>query len=385
MVTLATAAIFGSAQAYQGWLGSNTLVDGEAVRFSQPTWRQHLGRPDAKGEYPVRGFDISQKWPDVHEVSGWKLAVNVSNSIPVSEVQNAVQALSNSSSFTGTSISLKGPESIIHSILGDNNNKEEEIINMELRSTTWKVCVTIATDDNKNVSSSSSGSGNGNCDRLSAQLCWPPAADAGELWWGAGRSVSADDTGAHQGAGMCEGQGIFVALTIHHPLPDCVEAAYIPYPLAWLDGSPSYHIVQSHGFTKITEYPIDAVNGTELYVTASDARSPRGRNLTAWDDGASTKTWPVLVVWGWNRRATNDDDDADAGAAATAAMMATKKPLAQLSCIKATNNNGARPTPTPTPTATPTTVPKSAAMESATSTLTGLALLTVALSFVLFC
>lgn len=123
-------------------------------------------------------------------------------------------------------------------------------------------------------------------------------------------------------------------------------------------------------------------------MTASDAHAAPG-NLTAWNDAASAKLWPVLVVWGWNHRANMDNnnnvvEEAEKGEGAAAAVMPATKPLAQLSCIKAVSNKR----PAPTPTATPTTVPESAgrvAMESATSTLTGLALLTVALSFVLFC
>lgn len=177
---LAAVAFFGNTQAYQGWPGSNTLVDGEAVRFSQQTWRQHLRHPDAKGEYPVRGYDISQEWPAVQEVDGWRLAVNVSSRIPVSEAQNkngtaavavatglppSSPTTNSSSSFMGTSISLKAPETVIHSILGG-GGEVDEIVALELRSTTWKVCVTIATDSGENENA---GSGSGSCDRLPAQ------------------------------------------------------------------------------------------------------------------------------------------------------------------------------------------------------------------------
>lgn len=176
---------FGNTQAYQGWPGSNTLVDGEAVRFSQQTWRRHLRHPDARGEYPVRGYDISQQqWPAVREVGGWRLAVNVSRRIPASEVQNrkngtmavatglppSSPTTNSSSSFMGTSISLKAPENVIHSILGGEGGGEvDEIIalDQELRATTWKVCVTIATDNKRE--NQDAGSGSGSCDRLSAQ------------------------------------------------------------------------------------------------------------------------------------------------------------------------------------------------------------------------
>lgn len=140
-----------------------------------------------------------------------------------------------------------------------------------------------------------------------------------------------------------------------------------------------------------TEYPINAVNGTELYVTASDTHAAPPGNLSAWNEfAASAQLWPVLVVWGWNHRAsmTNNvvEEGSGEGAASAAWMMSaanTIKPLAQLSCIKAVGNRR------PAPTAMPTTVPESkarVAMElRTTSTFTGLALLTVALSFVLFC
>ncbi|KAK7959164.1 uncharacterized protein PG986_004018 [Apiospora aurea] len=328
-VVLAAAVLFsGSAQAYQGWPGSNTLVDGDAVRFSQETWRQHLRHPDARGEYPVRGFDIAQQWPDVREVGGWRLAVNVSNSIPASEVQNngagtvvtgnsSPPTNSSASAFKGTSISLKGPEDVIHSILGDNNGDEQDaMVALGLRSTTWKVCVTIATDDNdgnkKNGTNSNSGSVS--CDRLTPQC----VADFEQAY--ADHFAATED---------CAG----------HPPPTPASCG-----------------------------------------GALDAASLRTiRNLTtAWwhNDDAASRMWPVLVVWGWNHRATMDDDDA-------AAAMRNKKPLAQLACIKATTSN-ARPRPAPTPTATPT-VPDSSGVESSTPMLTGLALLTVAISFVLFC
>ncbi|KAK8036154.1 hypothetical protein PG993_008768 [Apiospora rasikravindrae] len=354
-VVLAAAAVFfGNAQAYQGWPGSNTLVDGDAVRFSQQRWRQHLQHPDAKGEYPVRGYDISQEWPAVREVDGWRLAVNVSNSIPASEAQNngtgtvatwnssfPTNTSSSVSAFKGTSISLKGPESVIHSILGDNDGKGDEevdeIIALELGSTTWKVCVTIATDsgdDKKNASSVS-------CDRLAPQC----VADFERAY--AEHFAATEDCAGHP-----------------PPTPASCGGA--------LDAA-SLRTIQ---------YPIDAVNGTEIYVNASAAaaqRPPRGRNLTtAWNEDVSTKMWPVLIVWGWNHRAILNTADG-------AAILRNAQPLAQLSCIKATSN--ARPTPTPT--ATPTTVPETSGRglvveASSTSTLTGLALLTVAITFVLF-
>ncbi|KAK7911670.1 hypothetical protein PG985_014151 [Apiospora marii] len=360
---LATAFFLGNTQAYQGWPGSNTLVDGEAVRFSQQTWRQHLRHPDAKGEYPVRGYDISQQWPAVQEVDGWRLAVNVSSRIPASEVQNKNQSgtaavavatglppsspTTNSSSFMGTSISLKAPENVIHSILGEEGGEVDEIIALELRSTTWKVCVTIATDNGGNEGAGSGG-GSGDCDRLPAQC----VADFEQAY--AEHFAETEDCAGHP-----------------PPTPASCGGA--------LDAA-SLRTIQ---------YPIDAVNGTELYVTASDAHAAPG-NLTAWNDAAaSAKLWPVLVVWGWNHRASMNNDinvvgEVEHGEGAAATVMAATKPLAQLSCIKAVGNKR----PAPTPTATPTTVPESAggvAMESATSTLTGLALLTVALSFVLFC
>ncbi|KAK8062913.1 hypothetical protein PG997_015010 [Apiospora hydei] len=330
-VVLAAAVLFsGNAQAYQGWPSSNTLVDGDAVRFSQQTWRQHLRHPDARGEYPVRGFDIAQQWPDVREVGGWRLAVNVSNSIPASEVQN--------DDGTGTSISLQGPEDVIHSILGDNSGDEQDaIVALGLRSTTWKVCVTIATDDNGDKKNATNGV---SCDRLTPQC----VADFEQAY--ADHFAATED---------CAG----------HPPPTPASCG------GTLDAA-SLRTIQ---------YPIDAVNGTELYVTASDAAAqqqqpPRGGgNLTtAWhNDDAASRMWPVLVVWGWNHRATMGDD--------AAAAMRNKKPLAQLACIKATTSH-ARPAPTPT--ATPT-VPDSSGVESSTPMLTGLALLTVAISFVLFC
>ncbi|KAK7953272.1 hypothetical protein PG988_013966, partial [Apiospora saccharicola] len=358
---LAAVAFFGTTQAYQGWPGSNTLVDGEAIRFSQQTWRQHLRHPDAKGEYPVRGYDISQEWPAVQEVDGWRLAVNVSRHIPASEVQNknkngtmpavavatgfppqsSPTANSSSSSFMGTSISLKAPETVIHSILGEGGGEVDEIVALEMRSTTWKVCVTIATNSSENQYASSGVSGE--CDRLPAQC----VADFEQAY--AEHFAETEDCAGHP-----------------PPTPASCGGA--------LDAA-SLRTIQ---------YPIDAVNGTELYVTASDAHAAAPGNLTAWDEfAASAQLWPVLVVWGWNRRANmninnHNVENGGEGAASAAVMTTTTKPLAQLSCIKAVGNRR----PAPTPTATPTTVPESAArvaVESTTSTWTGLALLTVAL------
>ncbi|KAK8046102.1 hypothetical protein PG996_014166, partial [Apiospora saccharicola] len=358
---LAAVAFFGTTQAYQGWPGSNTLVDGEAIRFSQQTWRQHLRHPDAEGEYPVRGYDISQEWPAVQEVDGWRLAVNVSRHIPASEVQNknkngtmpavavatgfppqsSPTANSSSSSFMGTSISLKAPETVIHSILGEGGGEVNEIVALEMRSTTWKVCVTIATNSSENQYASSGVSGE--CDRLPAQC----VADFEQAY--AEHFAETEDCAGHP-----------------PPTPASCGGA--------LDAA-SLRTIQ---------YPIDAVNGTELYVTASDAHAAAPGNLTAWDEfAASAQLWPVLVVWGWNRRANmninnHNVENGGEGAASAAVMTTTTKPLAQLSCIKAVGNRR----PAPTPTATPTTVPESAArvaVESTTSTWTGLALLTVAL------
>ncbi|KAK8116872.1 uncharacterized protein PG998_005153 [Apiospora kogelbergensis] len=353
--------LFGATSGYQGWPGSNTLVDGDAVRFSQQTWRNHLGSPDARGEYPVRGFDISrewpdmsQEWPDMHEVQGWKLAVNVSRSIPASEVQNnaTAQPSSNSTSptsFTGTSISLKGPDGVIQSIFGDATKAH---ITKAEHATTWKVCVTVATDSKSQKNGSSMyGFSNGvSCDRLPAQC----VAEFEQAY--------ADHFAATQD---CAG----------HPPPTPASCG------GALDVA-SLRTIQ---------YPLDAVNGTELYVTASGAHAATGNvSMSAkwktWDDdgnAAAARLWPVLVVWGWNHRA--NIVQGLAGAEMT-------KPLAQLSCIKAgkpdgNSNDGGNShhRPTPTPTATPTTVPESSSVETTTSTLTGLALLTVALSFALFC
>ncbi|KAK8859805.1 hypothetical protein PGQ11_010539 [Apiospora arundinis] len=406
--TVVALSLFGTTSGYQGWPGSNTLVDGDAVRFSQQTWRSHLAHPDAVGEYPVRGFDISKEWPDIqkegagsiHEVSGWKLAVNVSRSIPASEVQNNGTSLGAArfpnatapSSFTGTSISLKGPDAVVQSIFGDDT--KAHITKVE-HATTWKVCVTVATDyngDKKNASGTYNYGRGVGCDGLSAQCI----AEFEQAY--------AEHFAATQD---CAG----------HPPPTPASCG------GALDAA-SLRTIQ---------YPLDSVNGTELYVTASDAHAvPRNMSMPSsamsktWNsssNAAAVKSWPVLVVWGWNRRANIVEEEIDG----TEMML---KPLAQLSCIKAAakpsnnNNNGSgngngscngnnngngngndngngswngngngngngNDRPTPTPTATPTTAPESSAaiitspVES--STLTGLALLTVALSFVLFC
>lgn len=88
--------------------------------------------------------------------------------------------------------------------------------------------------------------------------------------------------------------------------------------------SVSYFIGHDHGWFRTdtpSEFPLDYLNGTEIFVTASDAHNS---DDTAPYNSAIQQVWPVLTVWGYNNRANASDGT---------------KPTVQLTCVRANNNS----------------------------------------------
>ncbi|KAI0124031.1 hypothetical protein BJ170DRAFT_637943 [Xylariales sp. AK1849] len=140
--------------ALQGWPNQGTIVDGNATQFNKETWETSLASPNATGNFSISGFDISKQWPS-EQVDGWELSVNVTSSISDSQTLNPSN--SNNESFTGTSIYLKAPDSILNSIESNDNATDE---------TTWKICVSVMTNGPDEATSTAD---NGTCNFLSAQ------------------------------------------------------------------------------------------------------------------------------------------------------------------------------------------------------------------------
>jgi hypothetical protein len=69
----------------------------------------------------------------------------------------------------------------------------------------------------------------------------------------------------------------------------------------------------------MAEFAIDHLNGTEIFVTASDTHDASDTMAYA---SAMKQIRPVLTVWGWNIRANVSND---------------AKPVVQLTCLRASN------------------------------------------------
>ncbi|ORY70918.1 uncharacterized protein BCR38DRAFT_479451 [Pseudomassariella vexata] len=247
--------------AFPGWPGSGTMILGNALQFSQSTWETNLATPNATGNFSVSGFDISQPWPS-QQVGGWMLSVNISSDIPDSEMINTNNATGHT--FTGTSLFLTAPQKMRSSVLSSGSNVTDE--------TTWKICVSVMTDGPQKDQSATD---NGTCSYLSAHC-------VEDL-----QTAYADQFKRNQ---------------------DCYASPSIPASCGNSVNQASISTIQ---------FPIGSLGGKEILVTASDAHDAGNDS----DYNSATKQiWPVLTVWGWNRRANASDD---------------AQPAVQLSCIRA--------------------------------------------------
>ncbi|KAI1138407.1 hypothetical protein F5Y05DRAFT_38479 [Hypoxylon sp. FL0543] len=259
---IVTFGLFKGISALVGWPGGGTLVIGNAVQFDRQTWERDLARPNATGSVSVAGFDISQKWPS-QAVDGWTLSVNVSSDVPDSQTLNPGNATGQT--FTGTSIFLKAPDGIQTAFANESAVDE----------TTWKICVAVVPNGPQEDQSAAD---NGTCGFLSSQCI-------------------SDLQGAY--ADKFSGS------------QDCYGS-----PPATPSSCGSS--VDTANF-QVQQLPLNSVNGTEVFVTASDAHA--AGDQTAWNN-ATRQTWPVLTLWGWNTRAKAPEGS---------------KPQVQLSCIRASN------------------------------------------------
>ncbi|KAI0378508.1 hypothetical protein F5Y04DRAFT_146200 [Hypomontagnella monticulosa] len=257
--------LFTGATALAGWPGGGVLVTGNAVQFERETWERNLAQPNATGTFPVTGFDISQKWPS-QEVDGWTLSVNVSTDIPDSQTMNTNNATGKA--FAGTSIFLKGPDTI----QGTFTNQSA------IDETTWKVCVAVVPNGPQEDLSTAD---NGTCGFLSSQCI----TDLQKAY--------ADKFSRNQ---------------------DC-------YGTPPSTPSSCGSSVDTANFG-VQQFPLNSVNGTEIFVTAPDSHD--SGDQTAQND-ALKQVWPVLTIWGWNTRAKAPDGSS---------------PQVQLSCVRANTNNG---------------------------------------------
>ncbi|KAI1076696.1 hypothetical protein F5B20DRAFT_584116 [Whalleya microplaca] len=233
--------------ALPGWPQGGTAVTGNAVQFDQVTWEAHLAFPNATGELAVTGFDVSQKWPS-QKVDGWRLAVNVSGDIPDSQTMNPSNATGKA--FTGTSIFLKGPETM--QALFSNKTAVDE--------TTWKICVSVFPNGPQN----STAPTNGTCSFLPSQC----VSDIQQAY--ASKFARSQD---------CYG-------TPPSTPSSCGDS------------------IKTGDFIT-QQFPLDSANGREVFVTASDSHEVGD---TAALDTATNQVWPVMTIWGWNLRANASDD-----------------------------------------------------------------------------
>lgn len=247
-----------STMAMAGWKGP-TLVLGEALQFGQDMWEANLATPNATGSVAVTGYDIAQTWPS-QQVDGWTLAVNVSSDISESQT---MKGGTGGKTFTGTSVFLRAPDGVRSGIISNPNAAQE---------TTWKICMTFMTNAPGEESAVAS---NGGCTFLSTE-CIADLQDA-----------YADKFAANQ---------------------DCFASVTIP-------SSCGNNV--NNGNLNTIQFPINYLNGTELLVKASEAHDKSDNGV--WDT-ALKQAWPVLTVWGWNRRANASENI---------------KPVAQLSCVRA--------------------------------------------------
>lgn len=153
-VLVALSSVISSSIALQGWPQQGTIVEGNAIQFTQSTWDRNLAQPNATGNYSISGYDISKDY-STDTIDGWKLSVNVTSSIPDNETLNSGSGTGKA--YTGTSIFLTAPDSVVSSV--ESNPSATS-------STPWKICVTVMTNGPNDAASASD---NGTCSYLSAQ------------------------------------------------------------------------------------------------------------------------------------------------------------------------------------------------------------------------
>ncbi|KAI2607874.1 hypothetical protein GGR54DRAFT_643954 [Hypoxylon sp. NC1633] len=243
-----------------GWPGGGTLVIGNAVQFDRETWERNLAGPNATGNLSVTGFDISQRWPS-EEQDDWALSLNVSRDMPDS--QTITPGNATGQTFTGTSIFLTAPGSI----------REAFINQSALDETTWKICVVVVPNGPQEDLSTAN---NGTCGFLSTQCVTDLQQAYAEKF-----SRTQDCYGTPP--------------TTPSSCGDSVDAANFG----------------------VQQLPLNSVNGTEVFATASDSHDTGDK--TAWTN-ATRQVWPVLTIWGWNARANAPEDS---------------MPRVQLTCIRA--------------------------------------------------
>ncbi|OTB02554.1 hypothetical protein M426DRAFT_322491 [Hypoxylon sp. CI-4A] len=240
--------LFTGSSALVGWPGGGTLVTGNAVQFNRETWEENLEQPNATGSVSVTGYDITQTWPS-QQIDGWTLSVNASSDLPDSSTINAGNATGQT--FTGTSIFLKGPDSI----QGAFSNQSA------LEETTWKICVAVIPNGPQEDGSAAD---NGTCSFLSSQCI-------SDLQQGYAEKFS--------GSQDCYG-------TPPSTPSSCGSS------------------IDTADF-QVQQFPLTSANGTEVFVTASTSHD--SGDQTAWST-ATKQTWSVLTLWGWNTRAKAPED-----------------------------------------------------------------------------
>lgn len=78
------------------------------ANIDSTTWDAALSTPNATGTYPMSGFNISGAFSDF-EIPGWTMSVRVSTN----RQSNLQDSDDKSHYFTGTSISVKAPDTLI--------------------------------------------------------------------------------------------------------------------------------------------------------------------------------------------------------------------------------------------------------------------------------
>ncbi|KAI0902647.1 hypothetical protein F4823DRAFT_543252 [Ustulina deusta] len=231
-----------------GWPMGGTIVAGNAVQFDRESWEANLAHPNATGNNPITGFDVSKPWPS-SQIDGWHLAVNVTSDIPDSQTMNPSNTTGKA--FTGTSIFLQAPENL-RTAFSDENALDE---------TTWKICVVVIPNaPQENVTATEDGT----CSIMSSQC-------VSDLQQGYADKFSRNQD--------CYG-------TPPTTPSSCGDA------------------INTGNFT-VQQLPLDSISGKEVFVTASEPHDPGDEAV--WNE-AALKTWPVLTIWGWNARANASDD-----------------------------------------------------------------------------
>ncbi|KAI1125833.1 hypothetical protein F5Y10DRAFT_246232 [Nemania abortiva] len=248
-------------RALPGWPNGGTIVAGNAVQFDRDTWEAHLARPNATGNNSVVGFDVSKPWPST-QGDGWKLGINVTSDIPDSEIMNPSNATGKA--FTGTSIFLQAPPNLQSTFSSQT----------ALDETTWKICIVVIPNaPQDNVTGTAA---DGDCPVMSTQ-CVSDLEDAYTAKFARNQDCYGTPPATPSSCGARINTGAF----------------------------------------NVQQLPLDSITGREVYVTASDLHDPEDQEAL---DDATGKTWPVMVIWGWNVRANASGD----------AM-----PTVQLSCVSA--------------------------------------------------